>query len=428
MEAPAQDASAAQAPMLLRPSLKKTHPDDKSLPRPAQTQAPARPAKARGRRPAQQPRSASLPASLDETWRGHIQCYTHDQHRRRKSLQFDDQVSYAVIPPALHLALGDGNDKVTADDDIDNDIDDAQTTNTLYYTAAEYASMKNAVRTDARRIRRLRRQEAAIHADAGNSPAQLLKQHLQGVDEAQQAQDAENANDEWEDDLNDWGIEHRTCPPTSRTLRAESVDRVVASVLAEQAAQSESQKKCTILLRLTSRRASQVARSEALDRGRMVERACGRLSSTDSTTTSTQDFLPSNDEHRDNEANDGDNDATDEGFDTTLSASAPRRALLLRRRSFLRRRRSSTSASSLTHTVDNDMMGRRDSMLRRTTPQDTPHVLDGSDISSNDGSADDDNMMLVVADASLDASAPRDLRRRGGSATTSSPLRNVSCA
>ena len=363
---------------------------------------------------------------MDETRRGHSQCYTHDQHRRRKSLQFDDQVSYAVIPPALHLALGDGNDKVTADDDIDNDIDDAQTTNILYYTAAEYASMKNAVRTDARRIRRLRRQEAAIHADAGNSPAQLLKQ--QGVDEAQQAQDAENANDEWEDDLNDWGIEHRTCPPTSRTLRAESVDRVVASVLAEQAAQSESQKKCTILLRLTSRRASQVARSEALDRGRMVERACGRLSSTDSTTTSTQDFLPSNDEHRDNDANDGDNDATDESFDATLSASAPYRALLRRRRSFLRRRRSSTSASSPTHTIHNDMMGRRDSMLRRTTPQDTPHVLDGSDISSNDGSADDDNMMLAVADASLDASAPRDLRRRGGSATTSSPLRKVSCA
>ena len=423
-EAPAQDAPAAQAPMLLRPSLKKTHPDDKSLPRPAQTQVPARPAQARGRRPAQRPCLASLPASLDETWRCHSQCYTHDQHRRRKSLQFDDQVSYAVIPPALHLALGDGNDKVTADDDTDNDID-AQTTNILYYTAAEYASMKDAARADARRIRRLRRQEAAIHADAGNSPAQLLKQHLQGVDETQQAQDAENANDEWEDDLNDWGIEHRTCPPTSRTLRAESVDRVVASVLAEQAAQSESQKKCTILLRLTSREASQVARSEALDRGRMVERACGRWSSPASTTTSTQAFLPSNDKHRDNEANDGDNDATDESFDATLSTSAPCRALLLRRRSFLRRRRSSTSASSPSHTVDNDMMGRRDSMLRRTTPQDTPHVLDGTDISSNDGSAADDNMMLAVADASLDASAPRDLRRRGGSATTSSPLRKA---
>ena len=312
--------------------------------------------------------------------------------------------------------------------------------------------MKDAVRTDARRIRRLRRQEA--DADAGASLAQLLKLHLQSEGEAQPTQEVEDTNEEKENELNDWGIEHRTCPPALRTLRATAVDRVIAAVLAEQAAQTQSQSsdqnggRCTILLRLTSRRASQVARSEALDRGRRVERACRRWSATDAgttttaMTTSTQD-LPNNDEHHDNESDNdhGDNDmlaVADTSLDASSSASP--RAVLRRRRSFLRRRWSATatstntstdaSTSSTTHPLDNDMMGRRDSMLQRNTPQDTPHVLDGSD-NSSDGSADNDNgsMTLAVADASLDASAPRALRRRrsGGSATTSSPLRRVSC-
>ena len=116
-EIPTQDVPAAPAAMPRRPSLKKTH--DQPLPRlPAQEPA-------RGRRPAEQrPRSASLPTSLDETWRGHSQEYDRDQHRR-KSVQFDDRVSYALISPALRLVHDENNDNV---------IEDTEAINELYYT------------------------------------------------------------------------------------------------------------------------------------------------------------------------------------------------------------------------------------------------------------------------------------------------------
>ena len=217
------------------------------------------------RRPTFRRRSTTdVPSSSAESGRVLLSCHSSASVGRRHSVQFDNRVSFATVPTIDDLK------KLGA---CESD---------LYYTDEEFASMKRAIRQDARQIKegRMNCNETTTSTSTGTSTSTSANANTYIPPSPSQHQQNE-------DDLNDWGIEHHTCTKLARAARAHRVNNVIESVLREQEAQCLDLDSGLLTeasvqsLARTSSLASQAARVQAKRRASDVERHCRRWSASD---------------------------------------------------------------------------------------------------------------------------------------------------
>ena len=185
--------------------------------------------------------------------------------RRRRSVQFKKEVSFAIVATAV---------------DILDEDEEGEGATDLFYTEKDFLRMKQNAKRDAQKMITKENPTEKTSCNASTT-ANIRTMDQNGNNDNEQ-------NFHKEEDLCDWGIEFHTSSLDGRLDRSLRVKAVIQTVLQEQDSQCSIDPSTGMLteasvqsLAKASARASQNARLQAQRRGNEAEMCCRRWSCSD---------------------------------------------------------------------------------------------------------------------------------------------------